>query len=52
MTATVWPGSDGRAGGVFTDDLIEAWINWKKEKELDEMHLRPHPFEFHLYYDS
>jgi len=40
------------AGGVFTDDLIEAWINWKKEKELDEMHLRPHPFEFHLYYDS
>jgi glutamine synthetase len=39
-------------GGVFTDDLIEAWITWKKEKELDEMHLRPHPFEFHLYYDS
>jgi glutamine synthetase len=39
-------------GGVFTDDLIKAWISWKKEKELDEMHLRPHPFEFHLYYDS
>jgi glutamine synthetase len=39
-------------GEVFTPDLIEAWIGWKKEKELDEMHLRPHPHEFHLYYDS
>jgi glutamine synthetase len=39
-------------GGVFTDDLIEAWISWKREKELDEMHLRPHPYEFHLYYDN
>ena len=40
------------AGDVFTPDLIESWIAWKKEKELDEMHLRPHPHEFHLYYDS
>jgi glutamine synthetase len=40
------------AGGVFTDDLIESWITWKREKELDEMHLRPHPYEFHLYYDA
>jgi glutamine synthetase len=39
-------------GGVFTADLVEAWLSWKKEKELDEMHLRPHPYEFHLYYDS
>jgi glutamine synthetase len=39
-------------GNVFTDDLIEAWITWKREKELDEMHLRPHPYEFHLYYDN
>jgi glutamine synthetase len=39
-------------GGVFTPDLIEAWITWKREKEIDEMHLRPHPHEFHLYYDS
>ncbi len=39
-------------GGVFTNDLIESWVTWKKEKELDEMHLRPHPYEFHLYYDS
>jgi glutamine synthetase len=39
-------------GGVFTPDLIEAWVTWKKEKEIDETHLRPHPHEFHLYYDS
>jgi glutamine synthetase len=40
------------AGDVFTPDLVEAWISWKREKELDEIHLRPHPHEFHLYYDS
>jgi glutamine synthetase len=40
------------AGGVFTNDLVEMWIKWKREKELDEMSLRPHPYEFHLYYDS
>jgi glutamine synthetase len=39
-------------GDVFTDDLIETWIQWKQEKEIDEMALRPHPHEFHLYYDS
>jgi len=39
-------------GNVFTADLIEAWINWKREKELHPMHLRPHPYEFALYYDS
>ncbi len=40
------------AGGVFTDDLIQMWIKWKQEEELDQMALRPHPYEFHLYYDS
>ena len=39
-------------GGVFTEDVIDAWIKWKREKELHPMHLRPHPYEFHLYYDS
>jgi len=39
-------------GGVFTDDLIETWVNWKRENELNELALRPHPYEFHLYYDS
>ncbi len=40
------------AGGVFTEDLIDAWITWKRSKELHEIHLRPHPHEFHMYYDS
>jgi len=39
-------------GGVFTEDLIETWIAWKEEHELKEMSLRPHPYEFHLYYDN
>jgi glutamine synthetase len=38
-------------GGVFTDDLVEAWVAWKREKELDPIRLRPVPYEFHLYYD-
>ena len=38
-------------GGVFTDDLLETWITWKREKELAEIALRPHPHEFALYYD-
>lgn len=39
------------AAGVFTDDLVEMWIKWKREEELNAMALRPHPYEFHLYYD-
>ncbi len=38
-------------GGVFTEDLIEAWIAYKRGKEVDQLRLRPHPFEFFLYYD-
>jgi glutamine synthetase len=38
-------------GGVFTPDLIEAWIAWKRE-EADVVRLRPHPAEFQLYYDA
>ncbi len=40
------------AGNVFTDDLVDMWITWKREEELDPLALRPHPYEFHLYYDS
>ncbi|HSH23468.1 MAG: type I glutamate--ammonia ligase [Actinomycetota bacterium] len=40
-----------KAGGVFTDDLIETWIGFKRLKEIDEVRLRPHPWEFMLYYD-
>ena len=38
-------------GGVFTPELIETWIAWKRD-EADIVRLRPHPAEFHLYYDS
>jgi glutamine synthetase len=40
-----------RAGGVFTDDLIETWISYKRVEEADAVRLRPHPWEFMLYYD-
>jgi glutamine synthetase len=38
-------------GGVFTDDLIETYISYKREVEVDALRLRPHPYEFYLYYD-
>jgi glutamine synthetase len=38
-------------GGVFTPDLIETWISYKRENEVDPIRLRPHPHEFELYYD-
>jgi len=38
-------------GGVFTDDLIETWIAFKRKEEVDYVRLRPHPAEFELYYD-
>jgi glutamine synthetase len=39
------------AGGVFTPDLIETWLTFKRLREIDEVRLRPHPWEFYLYYD-
>ncbi|MDR5682740.1 MAG: type I glutamate--ammonia ligase [Armatimonadota bacterium] len=38
-------------GDVFTRDLIETWIAYKREKELHEVNIRPHPYEFYLYFD-
>ncbi|MCW2897830.1 MAG: glutamine synthetase, type [Streptosporangiaceae bacterium] len=38
-------------GGVFTPDLIDTWISYKRANELDPIRLRPHPHEFELYYD-
>jgi glutamine synthetase len=38
-------------GDVFTPDLIETWIAYKREHEVDPIRLRPHPHEFELYYD-
>ncbi len=38
-------------GGVFTTDLIETWISLKREQEIAPVNLRPHPYEFQLYFD-
>ncbi len=38
-------------GGVFSEDIIEIWIEYKREREIDVVKLRPHPAEFALYYD-
>jgi len=38
-------------GDVFTPDVIETWVNYKMKNEVDAMRLRPHPYEFCLYYD-
>lgn len=39
-------------GNVFTQDTIETWIEYKRSNEVDALRLRPHPYEFFLYYDS
>ena len=39
-------------GDVFTQDLLETWLDYKRTNELDEVRLRPHPYEFFLYYDA
>ena len=38
-------------GDVFTEDVIETWIAYKRENEVDPVRTRPHPYEFSLYYD-
>jgi glutamine synthetase len=38
-------------GGVFTEDVIEAWIAYKREREFNPVNLRPTPMEFYLYFD-
>ena len=39
-------------GGVFTEDLIEAYISFKRDTEVDGVRLRPHPYEFYLSFDG
>jgi glutamine synthetase len=39
-------------GDVFTEDVLETWIEYKQTKEIDAVRLRPHPMEFALYFDS
>ena len=38
-------------GDVFTKELIDTWLSYKRETEVDEIRQRPHPHEFFLYYD-
>ena len=38
-------------GGVFTQDVIDVWLEYKREVEIDPVRLRPHPWEFYLYFD-
>ncbi|MBN1465469.1 type I glutamate--ammonia ligase, partial [candidate division KSB1 bacterium] len=40
------------AGGVFTEDVIRTWIDYKRDNEVLPLKLRPHPYEFFLYYDN
>ena len=39
-------------GDVFTPDVIDTYISYKREKEVNPINLRPHPHEFNLYYDA
>ena len=38
-------------GEVFTEDVIRTWIHYKRKSEVDAVRMRPHPYEFALYYD-
>lgn len=38
--------------GVFSEDFIQTWISYKLDNEVNPMRLRPHPYEFALYYDA
>ena len=40
-----------KEGIAFSEELISSWINWKRDEEIDPMALRPHPYEFQMYYD-
>ena len=38
-------------GDVFTQDVLDTWIDYKRENEVDAINMRPHPYEFYLYHD-
>ena len=38
-------------GDVFTQRMIDRWIDYKREREIQPLRLRPHPLEFAMYYD-
>jgi glutamine synthetase len=39
-------------GDVFTEDVISTWIEYKRKREVDQVRIRPHPYEFALYFDA
>lgn len=39
-------------GDVFSSDIIGAWLDWKRSNEVNEVRMRPHPYEFSLYFDT
>ena len=38
-------------GDVFTEEMLNTYIDYKREKEVNALRLRPHPYEFQMYYD-
>jgi len=52
IPVTVLSVEKGRILDVFTKENIETYISYKRENEVNPMNLRPHPHEFHLYYDA
>ena len=38
-------------GDVFTQDAIDMWLEYKRTREVDPLRLRPHPYEFEMYFD-
>ena len=38
-------------GDVFTQDVINTWITYKRTREVEQLNIRPHPYEFYMYYD-
>jgi glutamine synthetase len=39
-------------GDVFTHDVIETWLDYKRTREVDPVRLRPHPYGFYMYFDA
>ena len=38
-------------GDVFTEDVLDTWVSYKQVNEVEALNLRPHPYEFLMYYD-
>jgi glutamine synthetase len=38
-------------GDVFSEEILETWIEYKMKNEVQAVNMRPHPYEFALYYD-